>query len=408
MESRFKAIRNLQRFFINEMFLLSIFFVIVTINKITPNIVLTISLITILIIYEFVMQEKVHNFYLYHGLCLAPVLLLFLLPVSLIEKILFFAVLAYLYSGAITFWKNNRHRRYSEIPLAIIVCILVLNIYSFISGFDTLYEFTFWSGVIITISQIIIIYCESMMNFLNQNKDTTSFPKKQILTSNNSIVCVLLFVFLFVIILFHYTPLDNTIYFIKDIAVYVIQFLVMVASIVINFFSKDFDVKDDIVNTDINGHLLYHKTFFSQVMETFLSIMQILIGLVILYLIIKLAFKLILKFMKQNNKYDDLIEASTDENIIAPSHIVIKETPIQLNESKPLKKIRRMYKSFVLKHLNSNEISPSNTVDDIETMLSNKDLYIPNTSALYKEARYSNHDVNNIDFNEIDKEIKSL
>lgn len=347
---------------------------------------------------------------LLHGICYIP---LWVVPFpTKCYWYLYLFLLIYETFHAITIWKYNVEKPYTEAPWHMFLFATILYIIAIADHKEQLAQAVYYIGLALLLLHFIRYFLNGASNLITQSEHATTMPTKKIMLTNIIILSFFLITFLCVTLLTHTLQLDNFIYTIGDFIISVIgvaiQLAIYIITILRAIFATD-STKD--TRTDETANLeeaLYEITEPSLFAQIISGLIEITVILFLVYFLYKVFVSLVKMMLHRYAKDSDIILALHQKKE--------KTTPQQEKESILNKvtnwfdadnraKVRRTYR-LKIRNYKEYVVQESDTPTDIANNILNQ--YEDDLSTLtniYEKARYSAEEITTTDLEHVRKSL---
>ena len=360
--------------------------------------------IPVCIIATYFFKQKVHNLIVF---LIGNAILFgasFLVPANNISRfILCFYIIINLGRG-LYFWQHEQVETVdvpkASFPIFLLIVFVILYTLSYMLHSSS-------SNVIYCLSicflfvHFVKLYVSNIKSFIIMNSaSSTSSALKRGLLSNSFFLIFVIAIILLSVILSSIFHIDNFLYSILDILSYIGKAIITGVLYIWSQFAKLMQIPSPEPFQEVAEE--FKETTPNMLLDTLLNILSTLAKLAIVFIILRMAYTIIHKFIKKymNRKYynledidihsyaaDDIID--TDE----PNTSIFKRLFDRSNTSK----IRRIYKRRIKKACPISPIKSSMTHTDIEHIISEQtENDIHALTNIYELARYSSKDITKV------------
>lgn len=357
--------------------------------------------IPVCIIATYFFKQRVHNLIVFLTGNAMLLGLSFLVPANNISRFLLCFYIIINLGRGLYFWQQEQVETAdvpkASFPVFLLIAFVVLYIVSYMlhsSSTTTIY----WLSLCFLLVHFVKLYVSNIKGFIVMNgASSTSLSLKRGLLSNSFFIIFIIGLILLFVILSSAFHIDNFLYSVLDILSYIGKAIITGILYLWSLFAKLMQVPNPEPLQEITEE--FKETTPNMLLDTILNVLSTLVKLAIVFIILRMAYKVIHQFIKKymNRKYynledidihsytaDDIID--TDEQNVS----IFKRLFDRSNASK----IRRIYKQRIKKTCPISPIKSSMTHTDIEHIISEQtENDVHSLTNIYELARYSSKDI---------------
>ena len=343
-----------------------------------------------------------------HGVCYIP---LWFIPFpTKCYWYLYLFLLIYETIHALTIWKFNVEKPYTEAPWHLFLFVAILYLVAIADHRTELANVVYYIGLILLLLHFIRYFLNGASNLVSQSQHATTMPTKKIMLTNLTILTFLLIVFLFVTLLTHTFQLDHLIYTIGDFLLSVFAVIIQLAIYIITILRAIFATnrkKDTLTEEASNLEEAFYEIAEPSLLAKIISgVIEIAVILFLVYCLYKVFVSLVKMMLHRYAKDSDII-LTLNQRKEKQAHKQEKERILQritnFFDSDNRSKVRRLYRlkiqNFKDYSINKND-TPTDIANDI-SKLYDEDIHTLTT--IYEKARYSEEDITTNDLEKVRK-----
>lgn len=391
MKHRIEIYRRILRFLYEVLFsvLLMEFFMIIFVKE-RPG-MSAVLIVAGLYLISYVAREKCPNSLVLLFVHAAPMVVLALLPVSIGLFAISLATDIYLFDAAFLYARRNGVLMpVTDLPWATFFISFIIYLYGYFTKTDIIADSAYLIPVILIFIYLCSLYLDGLKGYLEATRDVSGLPLRRIITVNTMIVAGVLLVLLGVTVLCRSIDFKAVFLAAGQGVISVIRILWLILS----FFGG---IISSMITTG-RSNLAVHSERYGQeigaeagrlgsMMETVLVVILLVLALYVLCRLSVRVFKLLIK----KHSYDgDMIEMVTPVR----KNILREEIPRRhLRSLSGEEKIRKMYRSYILRYRYDITLHAGKTTEMIEEELSDRQIAdVRGLTDIYREVRYGGAD----------------
>lgn len=315
-----------------------------------------------------------------------------LLPISIGLKGIIFTIVIYQIFEALFYARRGAMlRQVNDIPWPTFLACLVIYFYG---QFTNSTEIMFVSNLIpilLLFVYLLMVYTEGLLRYIESTKDVSGIPLKNIISTNSFIVIAILGFLLVALLFGRILNLDRALIKLGAGIIIILKMLLYVVKYLLTMFGKLFSSgKNNNENFEIGGD---QPVDYINTMNSFgEAILKLLIILLAIYIVYKIAAKIIKMLMASRTYSDDILEkAEVKRNSLSAQNIRKRIFKIRLSREE---KARRYYRLRILRYKYDISLKRDKTCTELESEIAKQELGdVSEITALYSDIRYGNRAV---------------
>lgn len=391
MKHRIELYRRILRFLYEVLFsvLLMEFFMIIFVRE-RPGIFAVLIVVSLYLI-SYVSREKCPNSLALLLVHAVPMVVLAFLPVSIGLFAVSLATDIYLFDEAFLYARRNGVLMpVTDLPWATFFISFIIYLYGYFTKTDIIVDSAYFIPVILIFIYLCSLYLDGLKGYLEATRDVSGLPLQRIITVNTIIVGVVLLLLLGVTVLCRSIDFRALFLGIGQGFVAVIRIMWLVLS----FFGG---IISSMITTG-RSNLAVHSEHYGQeigaeagrlgsMMETVLVVVLLVL---VLYVLCRLSVRIFKLLIKKHSYDGDMIETVTPVR----KNILREKIPgRRLRRLSGEEKIRKMYRSYILRYRYDITLHAGKTTEMIETELSDRQIAdVSELTDIYREVRYGGAD----------------
>lgn len=350
----------------------------------------TISMIYII---SYILREKIPNYLLLVGLHIVEGVVVCLIPFAVTEKILFCLYTGNCLFDAYLYAKRNGYlKSMSEAPWPTFLFSFIFYLFGLYIKNDMLVNVSYILPLILLVVYLVIHYLDGLRGYLEATKDVSGLPLKSIVVTNSAIVAFVIITIIVCMILGRVFGLERMLtvvgVFLREVLKVVIWSIIIFYRIIAHLITTGtFSQSTSPMPTE-----LVTNDFINSSAESMELILKLGVMALVIYIIYKIAVKIIKSMLKKRRFDIDTVEEAFVSYEEKRANMSIFDR-IKLKLSKE-ERARRYYKNKIERYKYDIKLNPNSTCRGIENEIKDSQLGdVKNITDLYADVRYGDVDV---------------